>query len=549
MVSYLQQMSNPVADKTKRLPTRPGVYLFKDEHQKVLYVGKAKDLRSRVGSYFTDRHLDRPWIAVMMGLIADVETIVVNNELEALILEASLISDHQPKFNIKLMDDKSYPYIKLSVNEEFPRLQVVRQRNRDGSKYFGPYLSAWSARLSCEFLRRLYGVHISNRPLVTTHDRSCLNCQLEGNPCPLADEISAEAYTIQVRKVILFLEGKRQSLIKDIETRMAEAAVDQRFELAAKLRDQIRAVRQVTASQNVAGISDEDYDVIAAAKAGSSAVVTVMFVRSGQVSGQRQFSFETIYDQSLSAIIRQFILELYHNFQDIPHLVVLAEAIEDQPVIADWLKSTFGKAIELRDAKRGEKAELIVLAQKNAEAKLESRLLKNAADFGPLIALKEVLGLAELPERIEAVDISNLGTSEAVGATICFINGQPDKSEYRRYKIKTVTGQNDFAMIEEVTLRRFSDTGRPAPDLFVVDGGPEQLAFALKGLKRSPVQPKTIIALAKKPDRVFWPGKKMPMRMSRGHKGLLLLGRIRDETHRFVIQFHRHRQKKRSLSN
>jgi len=538
-------MKNHLSEKVSHLPTQPGVYLFKDASQTVLYVGKAINLRSRVGSYFSSKHLDRPWITVKIGLIADVETIVVNNELEALILEASLIGDYQPKFNIKLTDDKSYPYLRLTINELFPRLEVVRKRTRDGAKYFGPYLSAWSARLTGEFLRRIYGLHMSHRPLATNHDRRCLNCQLEANRCPLAGQISPEDYAVQVKKTIEFLEGKRQSLARDIETRMQSAAESQQFELAGKLRDQLRAVKHVTADQNVTGEADSSFDVIAAAKAGLKAVVTVMFVRDGSLTGQKQFHFETIADQTEGEIIHQFIIDFYHNFQSVPRLVVLAEAIEDQELISNWLKSTFGQAVELRHALRGEKAEFVLLAKKNAEAKLESSLLKNPQDFAPLIALKELLNLSGLPVRIEAVDISNLGTSEAVGATICFINGQPDKNEYRRYKIKTVEGQNDFAMIREVTARRFADTSRPRPDLYVVDGGPEQLKFAIEGLGY--IKDQLIISLAKKPDRIFLPGKKLPIKVSRGNKELLLLGRIRDETHRFVIGYQRKRQSKKSL--
>ncbi|MEK7171007.1 MAG: excinuclease ABC subunit UvrC [Patescibacteria group bacterium] len=557
-------MTHLLTEKVGRLPTKPGVYLFKDENQNVLYVGKAKNLKSRVASYFSSRHLDRPWVAVMISLIDDVETIVVNNELEALILESTLISEHQPKFNIKLTDDKAYPFIKLTLNEPFPRFQIVRSRAKDGAKYFGPYLSAWSARLTCEFLRRLYGVHISNRsirPLDSARGKPCLNCQLEGNSCPLAGEISEETYGFQVQKVIRFLLGKRATLSRDIETRMADAAEKHRFELAAKLRDQLRAVRQNATNQDVIGSTREDFDVIAAAKANLTAVVTLMSVRSGALNGQRSFNFNIVADQTTGEVIRQFLLNFYQNFQSVPALVALAEPIDDQQLIADWLAEIHGHKVELRIAKRGEKIDFTALAKKNAQAKLESGMMNEELGMMPLIALKELLNLPALPLRIEAVDISNLGTSEAVGATVCFINGQPEKSEYRRYKIKTVEGQNDFAMIAEVTARRFADTSRPLPDLFVVDGGPEQLATAFKAAEQLATsnwqssqmpearsQKPRFIALAKKPDRIFLPGKKKPLAVSRGHKGLLQLARIRDETHRYVIGFHRHRQRKKSLN-
>lgn len=539
----------------QNLPNKPGVYLFKDEQGVVLYVGKAKNLKNRVGNYFISKHLDRPWVQVMIGLIKDIETIVVNNELEALILEARMIGEYLPKFNIKLTDDKAFPFIKLTVNEPFPRFQVVRKRTRDGAKYFGPYLSAWSARLTCEFLRRLYGVHISNRLLASGHDRSCLNCQLEDNLCPLAGEISAEAYANQVIKSEEFLLGKRNSLSKDLSQRMDQASESKNYELAAKLRDQLKAIKQVTTEQHIVGQAQEDFDVIAVAKTSTHSVVSLLTVRQGTMNGHRQFVFDSPIDQPESEAIRQFFLTLYANYSEYPSLIILETAIDDQLLIEQWLESIAGHSIELRVAKRGDKVDFVGLAKKNAQAKLESELAKDSNDWSGLIAIKELLGLKTLPLRIEAVDISNLGSSEPVGATVCFINGQPDKNEYRRYKIKTVEGQNDFAMIAEVTARRFADTSRPLPDLFVVDGGQEQLAAALKAAESRITNHElrmgetAIISLAKKPDRVFLPGKKKPIPAPRGHKGVLLLARIRDETHRYVIGFHRQRQRKKSLGN
>ena len=547
------------------------MYIFKDRRGQVLYIGKAKNLKNRVGSYFekadyssisfrASKHLDRPWIAVMMELIADVETTVVNNELEALILESSLISEYQPKYNIKLTDDKSYPFIKLTTNEAFPRLQVVRQRLKDGAKYFGPYLSAWSARLTCEFLRRLYGVHISNRSLITGHERPCLNCQLEDNLCPLANQINVLAYALQVGKVSEFLQGKRRSVAKDLDKRMEDASQNQNYELAAKLRDQLRAVRHITSPQDIVSESTEDCDVIATAIANRRAVVTLAHVRGGQFGNPKHFVFELCANQGESEVIRQFIISLYHNSSRIPPLIILEYQIDDQDIIANWLSNVHARRVALRNAKRGEKLDFVALAKKNAQAKLESLLTQDSGDFSGVIALKELLGLVELPLRIEAVDISNLGASEPVGATICFINGKPDKNEYRRYKIKTITGQDDFAMIGEVVKRRLADISRPTPDLLVIDGGPEQLKAAL-GAARQLVtdtwqsgqkleargQRLYFIALAKKPDRIFIPGRKLPLAITHGHKGKLLLGLIRDETHRFVVNFHRHRQRKKSL--
>lgn len=532
----------------QNLPSQPGIYIYRGEQNEVLYVGKAKNLKKRVASYFVKQHADRPWTEIMIGLIKNVETIVVNSEVEALILEASLIKQYQPRFNIKMTDDKSYPYIKLTVNEEFPRFQIVRKRLKDKARYFGPYLSAWTARLSCELLRRTYGVHLGQVPIRSRQDRPCLNCQLEDNLCPLCGEISAEKYRENVDRVIAVLLGKRKELVRDVESKMAEASAKENFELAAKLRDQLNSLKLISRPQSVFANSGDDFDVVAVAQAASLSCLVLTNYREGKITQQHLFWFETSYGQSPVELTRQFLLGDYINLaSEVSPLVILADEIEDQEQIEQFLSGIRGTTVEIRSAKRGEKLAILELVQKNAQSELERHMLKTHPDVSNLIALKELLNLESLPIRIEAVDISNLGASEAVGATVCFINGQADKNEYRRYKIKTVEGQNDFAMIEEITKRRFSDSSRPIPDLFVVDGGKEQLKVALKALAKTYQQPKVIISLAKKPDRVFLPGRKMPLSTPRGDKGLLLLARIRDEAHRFGLNYQRSRQRRRLL--
>lgn len=551
-------------EKPNHLPTKPGVYLFKGEQNEVLYVGKANNLSNRVGSYFSSKHIDRPWIKVMMGLAKEVETIVVNNEMEALILEATLIQDFLPKFNLRLTDDKAYPYIKLTVKEPFPRLQVVRRRVKDGSKYFGPYLNTWSLNVMCEFLRRVYGVHVAIKPIIPNQDRPCLNCQLEGNLCPLASEISEEMYATQVAKAIDFLQGKKTSLLQDLENRMHDASSKQLYELAGKLKTQLQGLKHTKFTQNVIGTTHEDFDVVAARSDSSQTAVSVVIVREGVMVAVKAYSFQTPMIQDATEIVREFIVNYYKNFSQIPPELIVESEIDDKTAIEKWLTNISSRKFVIRTTQKGEKSRFLDLAIKNAQEKLESQLLKEGNDISALIALKELLKLDKLPNRIEAADISNLGASVPVGATVCFINGQPDKNEYRKYKIKTVEGQNDFAMIEEVTKRRFSDTRRPLPDLFVVDGGPEQLKSAIKGIesvglyiikeiKQDPEegvkrQKVRIISLAKKPDRIYLPGKKLPLANTRNNKGLRLLSRARDEVHRFGISFQRKRQSKKSLS-
>ncbi len=553
--------SKEQAELYQHIPSRPGIYMFKDETGKILYVGKAINLKKRVSSYFAKNHPDRPWTAVMVGFIKSVETIVVSSELEALMLEATLIKQHLPRFNIKLTDDKAYPYIVLVQNEAIPRFSVTRRQHNDKNTYFGPYLSARSAHHALEFLRKLYGVHISPKPLAR-RDRACLNCQLDGFSCPQAGEVDEQTYQKRIQQAVDFLRGLRKNLIHDVEERMIIAAKNEQFETAAKLRDQWQALKQVSERQQVISTVTDDYDVIGVAKNSTIAVVSVLRILDGRLVSQKAFFFTIVGDEQDSTIIRTFLTGLYQNFTEIPGLVAIDQPIDDQSSVENLLRTVAGRALELRIAERGEKRQMVELANKNAQAKLETRLLTTDKAFTNLIALKNLLALDELPHRIEAVDISNLGTSEPVGATVCFIDGQPDKNEYRRYKIRY--GQNDsdlvddngrnierkpndFAMIQEVVSRRFSDTSRPVPDIFMVDGGPEQLKFALKALATSPMQPKTIISLAKKPDRIFLTGYKRPVPVGKNNKGLLLLSRIRDEVHRFGITFQRRRQSKKSL--
>ncbi len=531
----------------QNLPKKPGVYLFKDENGTILYAGKAINLRSRVSSYFLGKNNDRPWITVMLGTVNNVETIVVDTEVEALMLEATLIKQHMPRFNIKLTDDKAYPYIKVVIQEPIPRFYVTRRQSDDKALYFGPYLSARSATYALEFLRRIYGIHISPRPLRANRDRACLSCQLGSFACPLSGEVDEETYRCRTTSAVDFLQGKRRSILKDLHTAMERAAKDEKYELAAKVRDRIQAIEHVLTRQNIISTTMDDYDAIGVYKTNHTAVVSSLRIQEGRITGQKAFRFDLRGDETNAEIIRNFIISLYLHYSDIPGLIIVGEPIDDAQAVEQLIRESSGRAVELRATERGEKKSMLLLAEKNARAKLETFLLKSDQSLAALINLQELLKLETLPHRIEAVDISNLGTSEPVSATVCFIDGKPDKNEYRRYKIKTVTGQNDFAMIREVVQRRFSDTSRPAPDLFIVDGGPEQLKFALQGLVDAPTQPGRIISLAKKPDRIFFPGRKMPIPAARGQKGLLLLSRIRDEVHRFAIGFQRQRQSKRSL--
>jgi excinuclease ABC subunit C len=440
--------------------------------------------------------------------------------------------------------------IKLSLNEPIPRFSIVRRRtNQKNEDYFGPYLSARSAQQMLEFLRDLYGVHISNKPLKTDKSRACFHCQLTGHPCPCAGEISQEAYLEKIDKAVSFLKGKRRDVISDLKQEMERAAKEKYFERAAKLRDRLFAIQQATTPQSVITTHNQDYDALGVASSSAEAVIYLTHIRGGYISGQKHFYIENSSRETNGKIIRDFLTTIYPTLNNIPSLIVISEELEDQKLIELFLAKQSGHRTEVRTAKRGEKLQMVKFSIRNADAKLQQRLIKNDKTFEGLVALKELLDLPEIPERLEAIDISNLGASEPVGASVCFINGKPEKNEYRRYLIKTVQGQNDFAMIREVVARRLSDPLRPWPNLLVIDGGPEQLKFALSALNQPQQEKLRIIALAKKPDRVFVPGRKTPLPIKRSDKGLLLLAHLRDEAHRYCIGFQRTRQRKKSLEH
>lgn len=542
-------------DTPRILPTQPGVYIFKDVNDQILYVGKAKNLKSRVTSYFgqgngpsTSLGASRPWAQIMVGLATNVETIVVKSELEALMLEANLIKQHQPKYNIRLTDDKAYPFIKFVPNEPIPRFTVVRSQLKDQAKYFGPYLSAWIARETLELLRDIYGIHISPKKITPKQKRPCFNCQLNNHPCPIADKDTLDNYRKRTEIALKVIAGQRKELVELTKAKMDHAAAIEQFELAARLRDRLSALTQTQADQQAISTRLESYEALGLSIQDNLAVVSILKVSQGKLLNQNEYYLAVTPGSSSEEIVEQFLVAYYGPAGVISRQIELPVTLKNQADIEVYLHNLSGEKASLSTPMRGDHLKMVNLANLNAETKLALKMLKKGKPFEGLLALQQALKLEQLPTRIEAVDISNLGASEAVGATVCFINGVPDKNEYRRYKIKTVTGQNDFAMIGEVIKRRFSDPTRPVPDLMVIDGGPEQLHFAATALTKTSLHPKHLISLAKKPDRIFLLGKKTPLPLPRGHKGLRILSQIRDEVHRFAIGFQRHRQSKKSLN-
>ncbi|MBI4948233.1 excinuclease ABC subunit UvrC [Candidatus Berkelbacteria bacterium] len=530
--------------KSRTYPKSAGIYIFKNSSGDILYVGKAKNLQSRVNSYFRpvkDLQIERPWIAVMVTEAKSIETITVKNETEALLLESTLIKEHEPKYNIRLTDDKTFPYIKAYLNEPIPRISISRKQSRDKAKYFGPFLNGRIANNLIELSRIFYGVHFSNKK-ITPSDRACLQCQMYGFTCP---QVNLEReYLTRFSQALDFLKGDHKNLHTLLQQKMDLASKNNQFELAAKLRDQLTSLNNASVDQNVISTNLDSYDVVTVQIADNTATVGLNSVIEGRLTSRQNFFFHSkVIDQS--EVINRFLVDYYRFKTPLPKLLLVNIAPAED--VIDLLN--LEQNIVIKVPKRGEKLALYQLCLTDTQNQLELYLLKRSRDAKLLISLKEMLSLDFVPTTIEAVDISNLGESEPVGAIVSFYRGKSDKNYYRKYKIKTVSGQNDFAMIKEVVKRRFNDTDRPVPDIFMVDGGPVQLDFALKGLAEAKTKPKIIISLAKKPDRIFLPNKKRPLAVSKRELGLRLLSQIRDEVHRFVISFQRKRQAKKSLQN
>lgn len=536
--------------KPANLPARPGIYQFLSNDGQTLYVGKAVNLKNRVGSYFSDTHADRPWIRTMIDLINRVEVIVVSNEIEALMLEATLIRQHQPRFNIKLTDDKSYPYLKLTVNEPIPRLAIVRRIEVDQSRYFGPYLTTRVARAITETLADVYGLHYSTVRLTTTK-RPCFACQLAGRPCVLAGQVDYRTYQNTVARAIEFLLGKKKRLLIDLNRSMNTAASKQNFELAGRLRDRVASIKQSQVEQAVRTTHPHSFDVIGLARSPQLSSVSILRVENGQLTGQYRHTLagpgEEIDSDDHPQIISSFLLNYYPSLYQPPRTVVVGQFGWEPSTLSKVISQAAGRKVGVVSPSRGKKKRLLELAETNAAWQLQAALARAGLASAGLARLKDALRLDFWPKRIEAVDVSNLGSSEIVGATSCLIDALPVKDQYRRFRIRAVTGQNDYAALAEIISRRLADFTRPTPDLLVIDGGRGQLSAGMAAVNSAEQAPRFVLALAKKPDRLYLAGVQKPLVWPKTDPGLRLLALARDEVHRFALGFQRSRQRKKLL--
>jgi len=556
----------------KTLPTKPGCYIYRNAAGTVIYVGKAINLRNRVRTYFHNSgDLDHK-TRQLVSQIADIEWIVVGSELEALILEMNLIKKHRPHYNIRLKDDKRYPYIKIHWSNDFPKVTVTRNMVNDGSRYYGPYTSVWAVHQTLDVLRRIFPYLTCDRVITGQDERPCLYYDIKLCSGPCIGAVNREEYRQLIDDLGHFLEGKTGAVLQRIRQEMETAAENLHFERAATLRDQITAIDKVVERQKVVSSDQVDSDVVAMARANGEACVQVFFIRGGKLIGREYFILEGTADAQNSEILQQFLKQFYAESAYVPQQLLLPEEIEECRIIQQWLNTRrTGPKVELKVPRRGANQELVQMATENAVEPLRALNAQWEADTNrqtqSLAELQEALQLPAPPNRIECYDISNTQGTASVASMVVFEQGVPNKKLYRRFNIKTVEGPDDFASMEEALTRRFRRWkgaqeeagqvgGKPdesfslLPDLLIVDGGKGQLGRAVAVLEQFDLFGRVpVVGLAKQQEELFLPGRSESIMLPRNSQGLFLVQRIRDEAHRFAITAHRKRRTKQGLAS
>jgi len=545
-----------LAERLGSLPPKPGVYLMKDAYGHVVYVGKAINLRNRVRSYFHSPHEQAPKVRRLVEHVSDLEFIVTGSELEALILECNLIKKHRPRYNVRLKDDKHYPYIKITLQDEFPRVLTVRRMHDDGARYFGPYTSSKAVQQTLEVLHRLFPYLICKREITGKDRRPCLYYHIGRCVGPCIGAVTPEEYRTLTQQVVLFLEGKQERIVTDLQRGMELASRSLQFERAAALRDQIRALQQVVEKQRIVSASRDDQDVIAFAREDGQVCVQTFFIRGGKLMGREYFVLTGTQDEENHQVMSSFVKQFYDKAAHIPADILLQHSVDEALVIEEWLRRKRGTKVAIHVPRRGKGQELVKMAAENAVETLRHLRAQWEADEARQVkALEELetaLHLDRAPTRIECYDISNIQGTSATGSMVVFVKGVAKKGDYRRFRIKSVAGADDYAMLQEVLRRRFKkalpqatvsadekEAWRILPDLLIVDGGKGQLHAALEVMAEAGVCGLGVIGLAKQREEVFVPGRSDPILLPRDSEGLYLLQRVRDEAHRFAIGYHR----------
>jgi excinuclease ABC subunit C len=559
--STLAEMAEDrIESQLKRLSTGPGVYIFRDGRSEVLYVGKAKSLRPRVRSYFQAGSSDtRQGIKLMASRVEAIETIVTSSEVEALHLEQNLVKRHRPPFNVRLRDDKSFPYIAVTVEDDYPRVMFTRERHRRGVVYFGPYANAKKVRETLDVLNRVFRYRPCEGPQPGRRSGiPCLDFHIERCHAPCVGYISKEDYREVIEQVIEFLSGEDRPIRRHLEEQMRDAAAEERFEDAARYRNRLRAIERLSERQAVERKSIGTIDVIGVAVSDERAAVQVFPLREGRMVDRYAFHLENAAGEELGEVLEQFCLEYYGASRSIPPQILVPRGAGDTDALEAFLSERRGSRVEVRAPERGEKRRVQELAQQNATLALESATFvaesKRVRRIEALEELRETLNLEALPIRIECFDISNIQGQEVVGSMVVFEDAIPKRGHYRKFTVRSVDGQDDFASMREVITRRFSrlaaDPGSDewnesfaaTPNLVVIDGGKGQLSAALGAMQELDLPRVAVIALAKRIEEVFVPGRAQPILLSTHSPGLQLLQRIRDEAHRFAVTFHRQRR-------
>jgi excinuclease ABC subunit C len=542
------------------IPTKPGVYMFKDSSGRVIYVGKAKSLRSRLSNYFTTGL--HPRTEAMVEAAADVEWIVTASDVEALHLEVNLIKQHRPRYNVRYRDDKSYPYLAITLDEEYPRARVMRGSKRKGVRYYGPFAHAYAIRDTLDLLLRTF-------PMRTCSQGVFDRCRRRGRPCllfhiercagPCIEAVSPEEHRRIVLELCDFLDGNTKPVIDRLEVQMKEAASKQEYEVAAKCRDQLGNVRKAIEKQQMVSSEKEEMDVVGLVEDDLEAAFQVFFVRRGRVTGRKGFVVDKVEDLESGALLSRFLERLYSE-SEVPKRVIVPVVPGDERLLERWLTQERGGKVDIHVPKRGQKRALLQTVTDNAKEAFTRHKLKRSSDFNArsrqLRELQEALGMEDAPLRIEAFDISNTGPTEAVGSMVVFEDGLPKKSDYRRFAIKWTSGPDDVAMMGEVIRRRFSRLNSEEPDrkkgkfayppnLVVIDGGKGQLSRAVEVVDELGIQDVAVVSLAKRMEEIFLPGRADPILIPRSSEALYLLQQIRDEAHRFAVTYHRLRRGKR----
>jgi excinuclease ABC subunit C len=551
-----------IEEQLNGLPDSPGVYLFRDAEGAILYVGKAASLRHRVRSYFGAGQKLSPKLLNMVSRMADIDFYVTSSEQEALILELNLIKRHHPRYNVRLKDDKSFPYLKINIKEEWPRIHITRRLEEDGSRYFGPFASARSVRRTLKVLKGIFPFRYCAKTITGTESRACLEYYIGRCLGPCIGAVSRKEYTGVVKQVIMFLEGKQDRVTRNLRGKMGRAAAALDFEKAALYRDQIQAMDKVVEGQRIAAAVSGEQDVVAFSQDGDHAYVQVFFIRNSKLTGRESFVMQGTQQEEPRQIITGFIKQFYGSSPNIPPKLLLQYPVEDTAVLKGWLQGRRGGRVDIQVPRRGSRKQLVDIVAENAKQGLEQLKIRQLATPKELeAAIDEVekeLHLPQPPLRMEAYDISDIQGKAAVGSMVVFEKGKSKPAHYRRFRIKTVPGANDYAMLEEVLRRRFkhlgeeksvTDTWAIVPDLVLIDGGKGQLNAALSALSELGVTSVPVASLAKENEEIYVPQKAKPIVLPRRSPGLKLLQRLRDEAHRFALGYYHNVRRRESFTS